>query len=50
LTFSSTDPGATYTFPAPVGTTLTGVVQQITVTATKGTEQTTMSFYKIRAP
>lgn len=50
LTFTSADPGTTYTFPAPVGTTLTSVIQQIVVTATKGTEQTTMSFYKIRSP
>lgn len=47
---TSADPGTTYTFPAPVGTTLTGVIQQIAVTATKGTEQTTMTFYKIRSP
>lgn len=50
LAFASADPGTTYTFPAPVGATLTGVVQQITVTATKGTDKTVMSFYKIRSP
>lgn len=50
LTFTSTDPGTTYTFPAPDGTTLRGVIQHIAVTATKGADQTAMSFYKIRSP
>jgi prepilin-type N-terminal cleavage/methylation domain-containing protein len=50
LAFTSTDPGTKYIFPSPDGTVLTGVIQQIAVTATKGTDQTTMSFYKIRSP
>jgi prepilin-type N-terminal cleavage/methylation domain-containing protein len=50
LRVTSADPGTTYTFPTPDGTTLTNTVQQITVTATKGAEQTVMSFYKIRSP
>jgi prepilin-type N-terminal cleavage/methylation domain-containing protein len=46
--FTSTDPGTIYTFPD--GTPLSGAIQQIVVTAAKGTEQTTINFYKIRSP
>jgi len=55
ITFTATDPGTSYTFPQPDGTTLTNVIQQITVTAREGVldqrvSETSMTFYKIKMP
>ena len=50
VTFASTDPGTTYTYPAPDSTTLTNVVQQIAVTATGDDATMSISFYKVKMP
>ena len=55
VTFTATDPGTTYTFPHPDGTTLTNVIQKITVTAREGVlgepgSETSITFYKIKMP
>ncbi len=51
VSFSATDPGTTYTYPPPLGTTtLTNLVQQITVTATGDYSSMNMTFYKIQMP
>ena len=50
VTFSATDPGATYRYPGPDNSSLTGVIQQIEVRAVDGDTVETISFYKIRTP
>lgn len=50
VSFSATDPGITYTYPAPLGTTITGEVQKITVTAQGDFSQMSLIFYKVRLP
>ncbi len=48
VSFASTNPGTSYTYPN--GTPVANVVQQITVTATGDYSQMSMTFYKIRMP
>ena len=50
VSFTSTDPGTTYTYPAPVSETLTSTVQQFEVTATGDYSESSMTFYKTRMP
>ena len=50
VTFTATDPGTSYTFPAPSGATLTQVVQKIEVTAKEDDGESTMTFYKVSSP
>ena len=50
VTISVTDPGTSYRYPNPDNSSLTGVVQQVEVTAVDGDAVETMVFYKIRTP
>ncbi len=50
VTFTAADSGITYTYPAPLGTTITGEVQRITVTAQGDFSQMSLIFYKVRLP
>lgn len=50
VTVSATDSGLAYTYPAPLGTTLTNVVQKITVIAKGDYSELTLIFYKLRSP
>jgi len=50
VTFTVTDPGTSYTFPAPSGATLTQVVQKIEVTAKENDGESKMTFYKVDSP
>ncbi len=50
VTFTATDSGIVYTYPAPLGTTITGEVQKITVTAQGDFGQMSLTFYKVRLP
>ena len=55
ITFTAADPGTLDRFPQPDGTTLTNVIQEITVTARAGVEgagvsETSVKFYKIALP
>ena len=50
VTFTAPDSGMTYTYPAPLGTTITGAVQKITVTAQGDFSQMSLVFYKVRLP
>ena len=50
VTFSSTDPGTTYTYPQPDGSTITNVIQRIVVKATGDFAEMSMTFYKVRMP
>ncbi|MDP2950473.1 MAG: prepilin-type N-terminal cleavage/methylation domain-containing protein [Chloroflexota bacterium] len=50
VSFTATDPGIAYTYPAPLGTTITGAVQKITVTAQGDFSQMSLAFYKVRLP
>ena len=42
------DPGPTYTYPPPDGTTLTNVIQKITVTAAGDNSSMEITFYKVK--
>ncbi|MBI4281920.1 MAG: hypothetical protein HY672_00315 [Chloroflexi bacterium] len=50
VTFVSVDSGITYTYPAPLSTTITGAVQKITVTAQGDFSQVSHIFYKAKLP
>ena len=51
VSFSSSDPGPIYSYPAPLtSTTLTGVVQEIAVSAGGNYATGTISFFKISLP
>jgi type II secretory pathway pseudopilin PulG len=50
VTVSATDSGLTYTYPAPLGTTITNVVQKIVVIAKGDYSELTLTFYKLRSP
>ncbi len=50
ITVTSTDPGTRYTYPAPDGSAITDVIQEIQVTSTGDFSNVTMSMYKIRMP
>ena len=50
VTVSATDSGLTYTYPVPLGTTLTNVVQKIVVVAKGDYSELTLTFYKLRSP
>ena len=48
VTFIAADSGIIYTYPAPLGTTIIGAVQKITVTAQGDFSQMSLIFYKVR--
>lgn len=50
VSFTSTDPGTTYTYPSPAPTVITGPVQQISVTTTGDFGEMEITFYKVRVP
>jgi hypothetical protein len=50
LATAVTDPGIAYAYPFPDGSVITGAVQQITVSATKGQTTADLSFFKIKSP
>ena len=50
VTISVTDPGTSYRYPDPDNSSLTGVVQQVEVTAVESDTVETLVFYKIRTP
>ncbi|MFH1141856.1 MAG: prepilin-type N-terminal cleavage/methylation domain-containing protein [Chloroflexota bacterium] len=50
VSFTTTDPGIAYTYPAPLGATITGAVQKVTVTAQGDFSQMSLAFYKVRLP
>ncbi|MBI2919152.1 MAG: prepilin-type N-terminal cleavage/methylation domain-containing protein [Chloroflexi bacterium] len=50
VAFTAADSGIAYTYPAPLGTTITGEVQRITVTAQGDFSQMSLTFYKVRLP
>lgn len=50
VSFTSTDPGTSYTYPTQAPTVVTGSVQQITVTASGDYGSLDLIFYKIKAP
>lgn len=50
VSISAVDPGISYTYPPPLGTTLTNVVQKITVTAAGDFSQMSIAFYKNKMP
>jgi prepilin-type N-terminal cleavage/methylation domain-containing protein len=50
LATAVTDPGISYTYPLPDGAVVTGMVQQVTVTASNGEMSADLSFYKIKSP
>ncbi len=50
VTFTAVDSGITYTYPAPLGATITGEVQKITVTAQGDFSNMSLTFYKVRLP
>lgn len=50
VSFTSTDPGTTYTYPSPAPTVITGSVQQITVTTAGDFGEMEITFYKVKVP
>ncbi|MBI4220163.1 MAG: prepilin-type N-terminal cleavage/methylation domain-containing protein [Chloroflexi bacterium] len=50
VSVTSTDPGTVYRYASPSTTTITGSVQQVTVTVTGDYGSMSLSFYKVEAP
>ena len=50
VTFTAVDSGIIYTYPAPLGTTITGAAQKIVVTAQGDFSQMSLTFYKVKLP